>query len=328
MTSLASFFRHTPFVAAALLVMAAVTVESWALVGVNPSGDAAGRGMAAGFSLLLAIAALALYGLLVVVSLVLFFKNPAPTVFQQVVNVVLWLPVPIVLGLVVVSSVGDSPPGRRALAAEDVVARVDGSPVYRAQVAELTRTDPRFHVSVASFDSALEEVIGRRLIVEAAHRNGLTGDRSEDIERKLVALLEFDVPAVALELGVNHAWLKDASSPEEQARQEEDFQRFHREVEKGGSFLEAFKRLGLDGQRWHVADDETYQGAVFPPAVAKLPEGRLSEPFRSAGGMSLVRILRRTGAERPSAEAVHEVLVDRLSLRARIERCPEGCQKP
>jgi hypothetical protein len=96
----------------------------------------------------------------------------------------------------------------------------------------------------------------------------------------------------ATALRVDHAWVKDATGAE-QAKRRKAMETLRAKVANGGSFVESWYALGLDGRAWHVAEQETYDYSVVPAEARDLPVGSLSPIIPGNGGLHLFRILGR-----------------------------------
>ena len=101
------------------------------------------------------------------------------------------------------------------------------------------------------------------------------------------------VPAGPTQLLVDHAWVKDAESPDAQAAQRKAMEALRAKIAAGGTFVAAWNELGVDGARWHVAKQEIYPADVLPEGVRSLPVGAISPILPGDGGMHLFRILGR-----------------------------------
>ena len=101
------------------------------------------------------------------------------------------------------------------------------------------------------------------------------------------------VPAGPTQLLVDHAWVKDADSASAQEAQRKAMETLRAKVVAGGTFVAAWNELGVDGARWHVAEQETYPADVLPERVRSLPVGAISPILPGDGGLHLFRILGR-----------------------------------
>ncbi len=105
------------------------------------------------------------------------------------------------------------------------------------------------------------------------------------------------IPVGAVDLHVDHAWVKDASTPTEQAVHRKTMEALREKIEAGGAFIASWNSLGVDGTYWHVAEKETYSADVIPEAARNLPIGSLSPILPGDGGLHLFRILGREPAK-------------------------------
>src|SRR5262245_1472383 len=74
-------------------------------------------------------------------------------------------------------------------------------------------------------------------------------------------------PAQAMNLRVDHAWVKDSESADEQGMQQRAMKQLREKIVAGGSFVASWNELGVDGTNWHVAEQESYPIDVMPEAV-------------------------------------------------------------
>ena len=101
------------------------------------------------------------------------------------------------------------------------------------------------------------------------------------------------VPAGPTQLLVDHAWVKDADTPSALDAQRKAMEALRAKVVAGGAFVAAWNELGVDGTRWHVAEQETYPADVLPEGAQSLPVGAVSPILPGDGGLHLFRILGR-----------------------------------
>ncbi|MBK8817063.1 MAG: hypothetical protein IPN42_16845 [Methylococcaceae bacterium] len=105
--------------------------------------------------------------------------------------------------------------------------------------------------------------------------------------------VETVIPAGPMDIHVDHAWVKDASSPSQQDIHRKTMAALREKIEVGGSFVASWNTLGADGTYWHVAEKETYSSDVIPEGARNLPVGSLSAILPGDGGLHLFRILGR-----------------------------------
>jgi hypothetical protein len=105
-----------------------------------------------------------------------------------------------------------------------------------------------------------------------------------------------DAPA-ALNLRVDHVWVKDAESPDEQGMQQQALKKLREKIVAGGGFVTSWNELGVDGTNWHVAEQESYPGDVLPEPVRALPDGAISPIIPGDGGLHLFRVIAREPAQ-------------------------------
>ena len=101
----------------------------------------------------------------------------------------------------------------------------------------------------------------------------------------------------ATNLRVDHAWVKDAAKPDEQAARRQSMDALRERAARGEGFGAAWSALHLDPEPWHVGEGETYPYDVLPEAARSLPVGALSPVVPGNGGLHLFRILGREPAE-------------------------------
>jgi hypothetical protein len=94
-------------------------------------------------------------------------------------------------------------------------------------------------------------------------------------------------------LRVDHAWVKDADDPAEQAARTTAIATLRAKATAGERFVAAWEALGVDGEPWHVAEGETYPYDVLPAEARSLPDGAVSAVIPGNGGQHLFRILGR-----------------------------------
>ena len=92
---------------------------------------------------------------------------------------------------------------------------------------------------------------------------------------------------------VDHVWVKDAPTTAARAAQREALETLRQRVAAGASFTAAWTGLGIDGDLWHVAENETYPYDVISEGARDLPVGALSPILPGNGGLHLFRILAR-----------------------------------
>jgi hypothetical protein len=90
---------------------------------------------------------------------------------------------------------------------------------------------------------------------------------------------------------VDHAWVKDAASAAERARQRKSIEELRVKVVGGAGFVAAWESLGVDGASWHVAEGEVYDAAIIPASVRQLRPGEVSAVIPGDGGLHLFRML-------------------------------------
>jgi hypothetical protein len=105
------------------------------------------------------------------------------------------------------------------------------------------------------------------------------------------------LPAGPMNIHVDHAWVKDASTPSLQAVHRKTMEALREKIEAGGAFVASWSALGADGTYWHVAEKETYSADVIPEGARNLPIGSLSPILPGDGGLHLFRILGRESAK-------------------------------
>lgn len=105
------------------------------------------------------------------------------------------------------------------------------------------------------------------------------------------------LPAGPMDIHVDHAWVKDASTPTEQVVHRKTMEALREKIEAGGAFIASWNTLGADGTYWHVAEKETDSADVIPEAARNLPIGSLSPIVPGDGGLHLFRILGREPAK-------------------------------
>jgi hypothetical protein len=98
-------------------------------------------------------------------------------------------------------------------------------------------------------------------------------------------------------LHVDHAWVRDADTPAEQAARRQAIETLRTKVQGGESFVAVWTSLGVDAGPWHVADGETYPYDVVPAEARDLPVGQLSTVIPGNGGLHLFRITGQEPAE-------------------------------
>jgi hypothetical protein len=98
-------------------------------------------------------------------------------------------------------------------------------------------------------------------------------------------------------LHVDHAWVKDADTPAEQAARRRTIDALRAKVQGGESFVAVWTSLGVDPGPWHVADGETYPYEVIPPEARDLAVGQVSAVIPGNGGLHVFRITGREPAE-------------------------------
>jgi len=201
-----------------------------------------------------------------------------------------------------------------------IVATVNGEPIMEGELdacaAALTLTR----------NEALEDLIDLRLVqaAAAAQRINMPDGRwspevRAGIEYALAKALGVKVPPMRAVLVVDHAWVKDAPDKKGRAAGMAQLKRMRALVKAGATIPQAYARLRVNGDYWHIGDHEEYPYDVLPVGVRDLQAGALSRIIPGDGGLHLFRIYQRT-QELPPSDDVHVPLNARLRQDAVIER--------
>lgn len=215
-----------------------------------------------------------------------------------------------------------APSSAAAAPAEAPALRVEGQPIRPSDIAAHARA------TGLAPEAAAEDLVDLALLRARARDKGVAlpagplppEDRAR-AEYALAQALSLPVPAAAVTLVVDHAWVKDAAAPRVRAAQRKAIDRLRGLVESGAKLGEAYPKLAVNGADWHIGDHEEYGYDVVPAEAHDLPPGALSPVIPGNGGLHLFKIFERKSAP-PAPEQVSEVLRPRLREGARIERLP------
>ena len=205
-----------------------------------------------------------------------------------------------------------------------VIARVDGR--------ELRSSEVDLHGKAMNLgkEAALEDLIDLILVENAARVRKLAtppppweAEARSTVEAALADALGINRLAQLDDLLVDHAWVKDTSDAQRQRQQRQGISKLRELLIAGRGLNDAWASLNLDGDNWHIAEDEEYAVAVLPEGAGRLKAGDVSDVMPGDGGLHLFKVRGR----RPSPEAIaarREVLFNRLRAAARIERVVEA----
>jgi hypothetical protein len=223
------------------------------------------------------------------------------------------------------SSSAAGPPGASGAASASApgsspaVARVDGQTLSKAELdAHQARTG-------LARQQALDDLVDLALLRAAATQNGVVFtpetvavESRTTTEYEVARKLALEVPAASELLVVDHAWMKDAPRPKQQAAQRKTLEHLRALVADGATIPEAYKKLGPDAANWHIGDHEEYPYDVVPAEAHDLPVDALSPIVPGNGGLHLFKIHQHKRVL-PPAEAVHALVRERLRQGKTIE---------
>ena len=200
-------------------------------------------------------------------------------------------------------------------------ARIDGKPISGDALAAHQRATglPRAEAVTDLVDlTLLREAAGKRGIVLPA--GPVTPEAREDAERKLAAAMNLDLPPDTVSLVVDHAWVKNATTPTGRAAQKKAIYQLHALAVAGETIPAAFPKLagkvtgkvtGMKAADWHIGDHEEYPVSVIPAGVRELAAGTVSAVEPGDGGLHLFKIHERKTTP-PAASIVHEAVRQQL----------------
>jgi len=209
--------------------------------------------------------------------------------------------------------------GEKSAAIDRVVA------VVNSQAITASELDRHVVATKLPREGALEDLIDLQLLRAAAAARGvkipeglLSGKQRADIEYALAQALSLNPPAMRVTLVVDHAWLKDSADENEQTAGRARLERLRSLAEAGATIPQAYEKLQVDGNPWHIGDHEEYPAEVVPAEARDLPPGSLSGIIPGDGGLHLFRIY-QVKKELPPSEEIHGLLLEWLRRDATIE---------
>ncbi len=202
------------------------------------------------------------------------------------------------------------------------VARVDGRSLKSDAL------DAHVQTSHLARAEALEDLIDLDLMREAATKASLTlptgvwtDEQRATANYDVAKALGVEIPAAADLLVVDHAWVKDAKKKKQLAADRATIEKLRVATVGGAKIPEAWKKLGVASDAWHVGDHEEYAYDVVPPTARDLAPGSISPVIPGNGGMHLFQVYARKRTMPPD-EKTRALLREKLRKDAKIERVP------
>lgn len=176
------------------------------------------------------------------------------------------------------------------------------------------------------FDTALEDLIDLQLLSTAATAQKVklppapwSPETRTGLEVAVAQALGIEAAKPRTVLIVDHAWLKDAENEKERTAGRALIDKMRALVVTGTTIPQAFTRMNLDGNLWHIGDHEEYPAEVLPPEARDLALGSISPVIPGDGGLHLFRIY-ESRQQVGDQETIGAILRSQLREGATIER--------
>jgi len=202
---------------------------------------------------------------------------------------------------------------------EQPVAVVNGHAITTAEL------DAHVEATQLSSEDALDDLIDLTLVRAAAAEKGISApakawsaEERAGVELALAKALALEVATPRIVLIVDHVWLKDADDEQERASGRVLMERLRALVAAGATIPNAYTKLQVEGDAWHIGDHEEYSYDVIPPEARDLPLASLSKIIPGDGGLHLFVIHQRKQIL-PAGDEIRGPLRERLRRDAVIE---------
>ncbi len=246
---------------------------------------------------------------------------------------------------------GEAEPAKAAEAADPVVAKVNGNPIYRSEIM-LARQGlpPQYRQTPIEvvYGALLSQIINRKLIVAGARRQGLEKDpeltaRLAEIEERLIygvyldRRVESQVTDAKLRERYENAVKEMPAKKEVHARHilvktEEEAVTLIAEINKGAGFAETAKKSSVGPSATQGGDlgyfNRDQMVAAFAEAAFGLKKGDMTQaPVKTRFGWHVIVVEDIREAQPPSFEDKKDELRNEMSqevVNAEIERLQKG----
>lgn len=184
-------------------------------------------------------------------------------------------------------------------AASEVSPALSEMPVVTVNGRVITFADMDAHAATiqSPHDVALEDMIAIQLLTTAATARNIklpplpwSQKTRTELEIAVAQALGIEAAKPHTVLIVDHAWLKDAENEKERATGRALIDSMRTLVTGGMNIPQAFAKMNLDGNIWHIGDHEEYSYEVIPPEARDLAAGSISPVIPGDGGLHLFRI--------------------------------------